>query len=209
MGIKVRQINLKQNNPLLSGDNKNFAFADKPDTIIWKYFKKGNEAAFIHIYNNYFKELLGFGYQITSNTGIIEDAIQDIFVDLRGRHASLPNLKVSIKAFLFKALKNKILAYCKRDQKQMMIADRFWETGFHVSKSIEDKIIHEERNKQIAIQLRHFVSSLARREREIIYYLYYEKLSYEEIKEVMNFDNVKSVRNLLYRSLSKLKLKFT
>ena len=209
MGIKVRQINLKPTNPLLSGDNKKFAFAGKPDAIIWQYFKKGNEAAFIHIYTNYFKELLSFGFRITSDAGIIEDAIQDVFVDLRGRHASLPNLKVSIKAFLFKALKNKILTYCKHDQKQMMVVDRFWNAGFLVSKSIEDKIIHEERNKQIAVQLRHFIASLTSREREIIYYLYYEKMSYEEIKEVMNFDNVKSVRNLLYRSLSKLKLKFT
>ena len=190
------------------GNEKRFAFAGQPDSIIWKHFKKGDEAAFIYIYANYFNELLGFGFQITSNIGIIEDAIQDVFVDLRSRHTPLPNLKVSIKAFLFKALKNKILTYCKRDQKQMAVADRFWDPGFNVSKSIEDKIIDEEGNGQIARQLRNFIASLTRREREIIYYLYYQKMSYEEIKEVMNFDNVKSVRNLLYRSLSKLKLKF-
>jgi DNA-directed RNA polymerase specialized sigma24 family protein len=43
------------------------------------------------------------------------------------------------------------------------------------------------------------------KEREAIYYFYYEKLTYEQIAIILEFTHVSSARRLIYRALGKLR----
>jgi RNA polymerase sigma-70 factor (ECF subfamily) len=51
------------------------------DPELWNAFRQGDEQAFAQIYRNYVKVLYRYGLKITPDTSLIEDCIQDLFVE--------------------------------------------------------------------------------------------------------------------------------
>jgi DNA-directed RNA polymerase specialized sigma24 family protein len=49
------------------------------------------------------------------------------------------------------------------------------------------------------------LQQLTGRQREIIYYFYYESFSIEQVRELMDFQSVKAAQNLLYRTIRVLR----
>ncbi len=49
------------------------------------------------------------------------------------------------------------------------------------------------------------MKKLTPRQREAIYYFYYENMTYTEIQDLMGFSQVQGIRNLIYRALNQLK----
>ena len=54
----------------------------KPDVQLWKDFVLGSDVAFKIIYETYVQTLFKFGLHFTKNEDLIQDCIQDLFVDL-------------------------------------------------------------------------------------------------------------------------------
>ncbi|MDP4240283.1 MAG: sigma factor-like helix-turn-helix DNA-binding protein, partial [Bacteroidota bacterium] len=70
--------------------------------------------------------------------------------------------------------------------------------------SIEETIIENETVKSRGKTLSHVLNDLPSRQKEIIYYRFYEGLEYEEICELMDL-KYQSAYNLLQRALSELR----
>ena len=49
------------------------------------------------------------------------------------------------------------------------------------------------------------MKQLTRKQREVIYYIYYKNLSYTEAREIMKINTDKTIRNLLYRALGSMR----
>ena len=49
------------------------------------------------------------------------------------------------------------------------------------------------------------LEQLSSKERQIIYFYFYQNLSYTEIAEVLNYDHVSSARRSVYKVLKKLR----
>jgi len=77
------------------------------DSILWEKFKRGDRNAFREIYNHHAPGLLNYGHKVTSDTALIEDSIQDLFVELWKSGGRLSGT-TSIKFYLFRALRWKI-----------------------------------------------------------------------------------------------------
>ncbi|MGK7396057.1 MAG: RNA polymerase sigma factor [Candidatus Cyclobacteriaceae bacterium M3_2C_046] len=180
-------------------------FSGKTDREIWAAFKDGEEAAFIHIYSTYFQQLLNYGHQFTKHQDLVEDCIQDLFVDLRIRRAKLAEIKLSIRLYLFKSLKRRIIEYLRDSPSFFIEHDNLSGNQFEVSMSIEENLINKETIEATEIKIKNALQKLSDREREAIYYIYFKNFNYEETKVLMNMDNVKSVRNLVYKAAFKLK----
>ncbi|MEQ9287163.1 MAG: sigma factor-like helix-turn-helix DNA-binding protein [Cyclobacteriaceae bacterium] len=60
-------------------------------------------------------------------------------------------------------------------------------------------------NEENIHKLNHAREYLTKRQKQAIYYFYYEDLSYEEVSEIMGLNNVKSTRNLVYKAINILK----
>src|SRR6478752_6483938 len=73
----------------------------------WHSFKKGDKVAFAAIYKEYVRALLSYGYKVTSDRSLIEDSIQDLFVELWQNREKISET-TSIKFYLFQALRYKI-----------------------------------------------------------------------------------------------------
>ncbi len=183
---------------------KSSSFINVSDLDIWKQFKSGNESAFIYIYKTHFQNLYNYGLQFSRDASLVEDCIQDLFIDIRRTRKRLSDT-TSIKLYLYKAIRRKVLQYLKSSKSKLRIGLLQDGHNFHFTFSHEHYLIAQQLTDEKIKRLNRALSKLPQRQREVIYYFFYEQLSYEEIKEVMNFSNVKSVRNKAYIALKALR----
>lgn len=174
----------------------------KADREIWNAFRAGNEQALIFIYENNFDRMYAYGLRIAGDECLVEDAIQEVFIDLRNNRGRI-NETDSIKFYLFKCLKRKLHREASKwlhKREELEESDSFGFTLSH-EQFLIDKQMHDEELKQ----LNHAIAKLSPRKKEMIYYFFYEELDYSQIRELMGLENIKSARNLLYKALDFLK----
>jgi RNA polymerase sigma factor (sigma-70 family) len=195
-------------NPRLNETSGKEAFAEVPvpagedDSLLWRRFKSGNESAFIEIYRRYFDALFVYGCQFTKREELVEDAVQDLFLNLRKRRERLGDTD-NIRFYLFVSLKRRLVRELSKWYNR-------WEgfSGemvFYASLPYEQLLIQQQLNQETAKHLNNAISKLPSKKREMLYYFYHENLTYEQIRELMGFRRVKSVRNLLYEIIGTLR----
>ena len=163
----------------------------------------GNESAFILIYETYFDQLFVYGNQFTRNEDIVKDAIQDLFIALRKNRSRLGRTD-SIKFYLYKSLKRLIIKECGQwfNQCEEFNSKKTFDFTF----SHEQILIERQLDEEKTAMLNQAIQSLSPRKREVIYYFYYEGMSFQQIQELMEMSHVKSARNLLYKAMDFLRL---
>jgi RNA polymerase sigma factor (sigma-70 family) len=175
------------------------------DKALWEAFNRGQEDAFMAIYEQYFQCLCDFGVQLAP-LNIVEDAVQDMFVDLRKKRGRLPILKSSIKLFLFQCLKRRLFNMLKKVNKKNELND---DQIFSFAPSTETLIILEDgKNEQIE-KLDKALAGLSQKQREAIYYYFYQNMSYDEVKELLGYEQVKSARSYIYKIIKSLRNSLT
>ncbi|MCG8309166.1 MAG: sigma-70 family RNA polymerase sigma factor [Cytophagales bacterium] len=187
----------------ISDRKSKYSFEHLSDNEIWTAFKSGNEGAFVYIYERYFDSLVNFSYQFTQDEELIKDTVQDLFIYIRSRRSNLSGTD-NIKLYLYKCCRNNLLNSLKRLQKgskMSVLENEFFQSVL----SAEENIINLQTRKIKENKLKLAIDQLSAREREIIYYFYFEDLSYKEISEMLEYKEVKSVRSLLYKAVKKLR----
>lgn len=179
-------------------------FESSSDLDIWNAFRQGNEGAFNHIYQTYFGELLGFGYRFTTNRELIKDTIQDLFIELRESGMGL-SPTTSIKYYLYKSFRYKIIRYLSKSPKEVTIDSTTNKHGFDIVLSHETILINQQISEEKASLMQKAFDTLTKRQKEALFYFYYENMSYQQVAEIMGLYSVKSARNLIYKSLTVLK----
>ncbi len=174
-------------------------FQELSDAELWEYFKQGSEDAFTWIYKNNFTSLFRYGKQITFDECLIEDTIQDLFIVLKTNKEHLGAVR-SIKAYLFASFRRLIFRYKKKTTVELTEGYRF-----ELVPPLESIIIDDDLYAERKAKLQKALGRLTIRQREAIYYFYFENMSYEEVQQVMHFDNIKSSRNLIYEALKVLR----
>ena len=173
----------------------------KDDADIWDEFKKGNRDALIYIYKAYFPELFNYGFQFNKDRDLIKDLIQDLFIYLYKKRDSIKTT-TSIKFYLFKCLRRRIKVQI--DQKERF--DNVLNVpSFTIEQSPESIYIADEERIINRHEIGKTINKLPLRQREIIYYYYYENFSYKEIASILGVKQIKSARKLLYRAIDSLK----
>lgn len=181
--------------------NEKSGVQDVSDFEIWNLFRSGDDTAFQVIYHTYFDKLFNYGCHFTRDFTLVEDTLQDLFIDLKRRCSHLSETD-KILPYLYSALRRKIIRVRDRQKK---FEEHDPESSFTVVASIDESIIDNEQQRENQVKLQRALDALPENYREIIFLFYYENLGYEEIKEIQGFENVKSARNLLYKALNSLK----
>lgn len=172
------------------------------DFELWEMFKEGSELAFEKIYATYFDRLFNYGCQFTSNKVIVEDALQELFLELHRRKNKLSSTSV-ILPYLYKAFRRKIIRL--RDKENRFDTIDSSVTSFQIELSVEDEMVDAETKEEQKKALKRALNDISEKHREMIFLFYYENMTYEEIQEIQGFENIKSARNLLYKAISALK----
>ncbi|MCL6273758.1 RNA polymerase sigma factor [Muricauda sp. 2012CJ35-5] len=175
--------------------------------VEWRLFCDGSESAFIKLYNHYFDLLYNLGRQYSGDAELLKDALQDVFVNIRKKRSKLHKVKF-VKAYLIKCYRNKIITEQKKQKRKSRYKSNSGAFDFYFAPSHESVLINTQFRQGQIQQIKKSLNKLTRRQREALYYFYYNGLSYAQIKEVMGFSSVRAARNLIYRSLSQLKKNF-
>lgn len=179
--------------------------ADKSsDKELWAAFIHGDEAAFIHLYNQFANILFNYGCQFSPDRELIKDCLQDFFIYLRKNRSGF-NETPYVKMYLLKAFKRRVLDYLKKNKKESQKQETFLFLQFPVVLSSETIYINRQIEEEQIKKLNEALQALDTKEREAIYYFYYEGLSYGQIAEMFNFSHVSSARRLVYRGLGQLR----
>jgi len=175
----------------------------EPDSEIWQRFKEGDKAAFKEIYNLYVQDLFDYGVKIDGNRDLVKDCIQELFLELWKSKQKLARVN-SIKLYLFKALRWKIIHYKKKASTLDYISPYEAERPQMAEDSCEQQMIDAQTEQAVNRSLASAFDNLPERQKEVIKLIYYEKLTYEEVSTIMSI-NIKSAYTLVWKALGTLK----
>jgi RNA polymerase sigma-70 factor (ECF subfamily) len=174
------------------------------DAERWTSFKQGDEAAFVDIYKTYANKLYNYGAKFCADKELVKDCLQDFFIYLRKNRETIGDT-TSIKFYLFKAFRRRVVDYIKSkatEEKKNQQASVF---QLQIEVSHEVKYIDLQLHEQQLEKLNKAIHALTEKEREAIFYYFYEGLSYKDIAEILNFTHIASARRLIYRALASIK----
>lgn len=167
---------------------------------LWVQFWGGNEMAFSQLYCLCFDDLLAYGRRVGGDNEMVEDLIQDLFLKLYQKKIILED-NTKLRSFLFRALKNLIYNQLLRNAKLQSLPD--YDFAFDLDYTIDEQLswMHDQ---GLSDEVHHILKGLTGRQKEIIYLRFIHEMSFEEISEIMKI-NIQSVRNLLFRSMEKIR----
>ena len=170
------------------------------EQILWNLFREGDEVAFTQLSKQFYKTLVHYGGKFTSNSQIIEDAIQDLLIKLWLRRASLTEVE-SVKFYLLRAFRNQLFKTLQTF-KAVPLEDDF--DDIHFEDSSETSFIEEESSKTMLHKVSYSLQQLPERQREILYLRFYQDLRVEEIAQLLQI-KPQSVSNTIQRALATLR----
>ncbi len=168
------------------------------DILLWQSFRKGDREAFATLFRNHYESLYRYGGKFTTDHQLLEDCIQELFIELW--KANSRTTVLSVRSYLLKSLKYKLLRSLGKKRNVLLLADG--DSTFEWSH--ENFLIAEQEQMEKRQKVLKALEQLSPRQKEIIYLKYYQNLSYEEVGEVMNI-NYQVARNLLYQAMKTLK----
>ncbi|MEO5603170.1 MAG: sigma-70 family RNA polymerase sigma factor [Cyclobacteriaceae bacterium] len=170
---------------------------------VWSSFRSGNREALNSIFEKYVRLLYTYGRNMTSDQGLISDSIQDVFVELWIKRETLTSQITSIKYYLIKSVRRRILRRLSQDRRAVgqAIPENHVE---EVESNVEFNLIRDQNSRDLSFQIQTSVAHLSEGQQEAIYLKFYENLSYEEIALIMD-TNVKAVYNLVGKSIISLR----
>ncbi len=197
MGIST--LPQKPNPELESFLFKQGATLAETEESIWSSLRSGNRQALNYIFEKYVRLLYAYGAKITGDQGAVEDCIQDLFVELWQRREAL-GATDSIKFYLLKCLRRKIARRISMDQRKL--ASR--EGSLTIEFSIEVEMIQQQVSLEQQEQLTRAIAKLSERQREAVYLKFYEKMSYEQLSEVLEI-SLQSAYKLIGKAVDALR----
>lgn len=169
------------------------------DIQCWTAFRDGDPSAFDELFRRFYPVLLQYGTRICDDREIVNDTIQDLFLELWQSRST--TIVQSVKAYLLKSLKFKLFRHF-RTRHSTGHADLDDNMRFEISH--DHFIIHKELEKEKTERVITAINKLPVRQKEIVYLKIYQGLSYEEVSEVMNI-NYQVARNLFHQSIKSLR----
>lgn len=173
-------------------------FAD--DQELWLRFRNGDEEAFSALARQHYRKFLHYGLKFTANIPLIEDAIQDLLINL-WLHRNRINDTPSVTFYLLKSFRHQLFKTLKRFNYQEL--DVEFENA-NTDSSTEDVLIQQETDQIFEHIVASVIAQLPARQKEVIYLRFYQGLRPEEIADLLAI-KPQSVSNILQRALSSLR----
>jgi RNA polymerase sigma factor (sigma-70 family) len=195
------------NRDLIMGSSNAFkvVYSKTRERDIWLDYQAGDKDAFNRLYDLFAEPLMNYGYKFTNDALLIEDCVQELFIDL-WEHRNKIAVPDSVKAYLLKSLRNKFFQKFQKQQKQNSLLAYIAEhkEPFAFSFSIETELIKIETDQKTVDSIEELLARLSDLQREVIYHKFYNDLSQAEISEVMNLPR-KTIYNAMAKGLLKLR----
>lgn len=174
------------------------------NNIIWDSFRQGNKDALEVIYEENYSALYYYGLKFIKDSDTVKDNIQELFLELIKSGERLAKTD-NIRFYLLRALRYKLTKITP--VKLTGETEVKGNIEFSLVESIEHQLITKEVEEESKNKIIDAIGKLSEKQQEIIYFRFYNNLSYEQIAEVYG-TRVQTVRNLMSRALQSLKEDF-
>ncbi|UCH10108.1 MAG: RNA polymerase sigma-70 factor [Fidelibacterota bacterium] len=168
------------------------------DTDYAERIRAGDESAFRALFDAYADTLLDFASGYVEDIQACEDIVQEVFVRIWRGRANL-NPKLSLKAYLFKSVRNQALKYI-RHAKVEREAEGYLQSLHYTASTPEDELYCAE----LTVLLNRTIRQLPDRCRTIFLMSRVDGLSYQEIADVLDI-SINTVKTQLGRAFTALR----
>ncbi|MBD2702069.1 sigma-70 family RNA polymerase sigma factor [Spirosoma sp. BT702] len=177
------------------------------DALLWHQFQQGDSASLGKLMTKHYTALIHYGTKFNRNTDFIRDCMQDIFVELWNRRATLSSLSTAqVRPYLMTMLRRLLHQHYLDQQRYdfQPISEDSDTSFFDISFSPEDQFISNENLHQHANRVGQLLDKLPRRAKEAIYLRFYENLDRSSIAQIMGISE-QSVSNLFQTTFRQLR----
>lgn len=158
---------------------------------------------FNHLYHHHRDNLLAFGLQFTADSELLKDCIQDVFVKFFVKRHVLDDSVKNIENYLYVSLRNRISDEHRRNAR--LCDDEISDSKLRIQAEADDFLRERAERQQILYDgIEKFFCRLSPRQQQIIHLHYVEQRDYDDICQIMGI-NYQSVRNLMHRSICRLR----
>jgi RNA polymerase sigma factor (sigma-70 family) len=168
---------------------------------VWRGLLDGDKTSLARIYTAYFDKLYNYGVRISSDSLVVEDAIQDLFIELWNRRERLNPEVRNVKQYLYICLRRKILLKLQSRHASISIDDL---PSFRLELSHKSHYLTHQLNKELRQKLAEMIQTLTPKQKEAIFLIYFDELSYEQVASIMGL-KIKTIYNLVHQAIAKLK----
>lgn len=167
---------------------------------LWRKFITGDRLAFQELIVSNYRPLVQYGTRFCRDQPFIEDVIQDLFVYLWEHKEDLSDTPASVRNYLFKAFRNRILFELKQQQRFTDLPEMDDEGGELLVPCVQETLLHIEANTEVSQQISVLMAQLPERQREALFLKYYQDCDIQEIADIMGI-NRQSVSNHLQKAM--------
>lgn len=163
----------------------------------------GDKEAFLAIYHNHYQALFYYGFSLTADRELTKDCIQELFLDIWNTRPVLNKEVENIQCYLFTWLRRKI----SRTQSSLLRKKLHEQAGCDNDTKqfcYEELLIAFQQTEEKKDQLTRALSSLTKKQLEIIRLKFFENLSYAEISEKTSL-TTRTVYNIIYEAINRLR----
>lgn len=165
--------------------------------------KAGDEKGFSEIYERYWALLYRHAYKLLKDETQAQDIVQEVFVNLWDKIDSL-DLQSSVNAYLYAAVRNKVLNVIQREKYQR----RYMDSIIHFIERSEAVTDHKLREKMLQEKIEKEVAHLPEKMRHVFEMSRVHHLSYKEIAQELHLSD-KTVKKQVSNAIRILRFKLS
>jgi RNA polymerase sigma factor (sigma-70 family) len=151
-----------------------------------------------HIYANNYNLLFDYGHRFTANVQIVEDAIQDVYINLMKYRKSIGYVK-NVQGYLVSTFRRQIILDINKQNKT--ISTEQMPDGFFDYFKVSDTDGNDKAEKEfLYATIEKCINKLTDKQKEIIFLKFEKELSYEDIAMILNI-SVESCYKSIYRAI--------
>ena len=167
-----------------------------------QFILDGNMDALSRIYFHYYDLLFTYGMKHTSDKQVVEDTIQNVFMNLIKLRKSIGDIK-NLSGYLISTFRRQLFLDLNK-QKKTILTEQLPEERFDYFKSPEQDISDKENLERIHLTIKQCIGKLTAKQQEIIFLRFEREVPYEEIAEMLNI-SVDSCYKSVYRSIKTIR----
>jgi len=156
---------------------------------------KGDQAAFLELYDRYREPIFRFAYRLLGSVEIAEDVTHDCFLSLIRKPENFRPERASLKTYLYAAARNQALKHFRNQGREAGMDEVAHEPQDSPRRGPLRRLLDEE----LATHVKEAVFSLPPLQREAVILFEYEGLSLSEVAEIAGTD-VGAIKARLYRA---------
>ena len=170
------------------------------DELLLQKAGKGDQAAFLELYERYREPIFRFAYRLLGSVDIAEDVTHDCFLSLIRRPEGFRPERAALRTYLFAIARNLALKHFRNTGRETGLEEMTEEPEASPRHAPLRRLLDEE----LAAHVRDAVFRLPELQREALILYEYEGLSLNEIAAVVDGD-VGAIKARLYRARESLK----